>query len=252
MPDLRKRWDPGADGSNILKTKRGINIKLKKRSVLRKVNRNREVADVEAVDNQAQPVQPAQESADSERLGAFVLPGDPIGTTEEFRAGAQTYENAGSICATATGTVKINDKDRTISVIPSTSTPPVLKRGDVVIGQVTGLRESLVLVAIAGVKGVIDRAIPDVGPSVIHVSNIKNAYVKDISREFGLFDIVKARITDLKNMRLDTSEPELGVMKAFCSKCRTAMTGNGSKLVCPECKQVETRKTSTDYGTGII
>jgi exosome complex component CSL4 len=249
MPDLRKRGYPGADGSNILKTKRGIDIKLKKRSVLRKVDRNMEVDDVGLVDN---PAQPAQESADSERLGAFVLPGDLIGTTEEFRAGAQTYENAGSICATAAGTVKINNRDRTISVIPSTSTPPALKRDDVVIGQVTGLRESLVLVAIAGVRGVLDRAIPDVGPAVIHVSNIKKAYVKDISHEFGLFDIVKARITDLKNMRLDTSEPELGVMKAFCSSCRTAMTKNGSKLVCPACKQVETRKTSTDYGTGII
>ncbi|HIE31976.1 MAG TPA: RNA-binding protein [Methanosarcinales archaeon] len=246
MPDLRKRGHLGADGSNILKAKRGINIKLKKRSVLRKVDRNREFAEVEALDN------PAQENADYESLGAFVLPGDSIGATEEFRAGAQTYESAGSIYATATGTVKINNRDRTISVIPSTSTPPIIRKGDVVIGQVTGLRDSLVLVAIAGVRGITDREIPDMGPAVIHVSNIKKAYVKDISREFGLFDIVKARITDLTNMRLDTSENEMGVMKAFCSKCRAAMTKNSSKLVCPECKQVETRKTSTDYGTGII
>jgi exosome complex component CSL4 len=182
----------------------------------------------------------------------FVLPGDSIGATEEFRAGAQTYESAGNIYATVTGTVKTNNKDRTISVIPSTSTPPVLQRGDVVIGQVTGLRDSLVLVTIAGVSGVVDRAIPDVGSAVIHVSNIKKAYVKDISREFGLFDIVKARIGDLKNMRLDTAEPELGVMKALCSRCRTAMAKNGSKLVCPECNQVETRKMSTEYRTGAI
>ncbi len=220
---------------------------------MRKVNRNRDVNGVEAVDN---PEQPAQESAgsnsESENTGMFVLPGDSIGATEEFRAGAQTYESAGNIYATVAGTVKTDNRDRTISVIPGTSTPPVLKRGDVVIGQVTGLRDSLVLVAIAGVRGVTDRAIPDVGPAVIHVSNIKKAYVKDISREFGLFDIVKARITDLKNMRLDTSEPELGVMKALCSRCRTAMTQNDSRLMCPECRQVETRKTSTDYGSGII
>ena len=229
---------------------------------MRKVNRNRDVNGVEAVDNPeqpaqlAQPVQPAQESAgsnsESEKPGMFVLPGDSIGATEEFRAGAQTYESAGNIYATITGTVKTNIKDRTISVIPSTSTPPVLQRGDEVIGQVTGLRDSLVLVTIAGVSGVTDRAIPDVGSAVIHVSNIKKAYVKDISREFGLFDIVKARISDLMNMRLDTAEPELGVMKALCSRCRTAMTKNGSKLVCPECNQVETRKMSTEYRTGAI
>ncbi|MEA1908835.1 MAG: exosome complex RNA-binding protein Csl4 [Euryarchaeota archaeon] len=218
---------------------------------MRKVNRNRDVNGVEAVDN---PEQPAQESSnsESEKPGMFVLPGDSIGATEEFRAGAQTYESAGNIYATVAGTVKTNTKDRTISIIPSTSTPPVLQRGDVVIGQVTGLRDSLVLVTIAGVSGVVDRAIPDVGSAVIHVSNIKKAYVKDISREFGLFDIVKARIADLSNMRLDTSEPELGVMKALCSRCRTAMTKNDSKLVCPECNQVETRKTSTEYRTGAI
>ena len=226
---------------------------------MRKVNRNRDVSSVEAADNpeqstrSAQPVQPAQESAGSnsepENLGRFVLPGDPIGTTEEFRAGDQTYESAGNIYATVTGTVKTTTKDRTIAVIPSTSTPPVLHRGDVVIGQVTGLRDSLVLVTIAGLSGATDRAIPDVGSAVIHVSNIKKAYVKDISREFGLFDIVKARIGDLKNMRLDTAEPELGVMKALCSRCRTAMTKDGSKLICPECNQVETRKMSTEYRT---
>ncbi len=223
---------------------------------MRKVNRNRDVNGVEAVDDPAQPAQSAQENMgsnlESENTGMFVLPGDSIGATEEFRAGAQTYESAGNIYATVAGTVKTDNRDRTISVIPGTSTPPVLKRGDVVIGQVTGLRDSLVLVAIAGVRGVTDRAIPDVGPAVIHVSNIKKAYVKDISREFGLFDIVKARITDLRNMRLDTSEPELGVMKALCSRCRTAMTQNGSRLVCPECNQVETRKMSTDYRTGVI
>lgn len=229
---------------------------------MRKVNRNKDAGSVEAVDTQeqpvqsAQPVQPAQESAgsssESENTGMFVLPGDSIGATEEFRAGAQTYESAGNIYATVTGTVKTNTKDRTISIIPSTSTPPVLQRGDVVIGQVTGLRDSLVLVTIAGVSGVVDRAIPDVGSAVIHVSNIKKAYVKDISREFGLFDIVKARIGDLKNMRLDTAEPGLGVMKALCSRCRTAMTKDGSKLVCPECNQVETRKMSTEYRTRAI
>ncbi|MCK5108773.1 MAG: exosome complex RNA-binding protein Csl4 [Methanosarcinales archaeon] len=229
---------------------------------MRKVNRNKDVNGVKSVDNpeqpaqSAQPVQPAHESAglnsESENTGIFVLPGDSIGATEEFRAGDQTYESAGNIYATVTGTVKINTKDRTISIISSTSTPPVLQRGDVVIGQVTGLRDSLVLVTIAGVSGVVDRAIPNVGSAVIHVSNIKKAYVKDISREFGLFDIVKARISDLMNMRLDTAEPELGVMKALCSRCRTAMTKNGSKLVCPECNQVETRKMSTEYRTGAI
>jgi exosome complex component CSL4 len=151
--------------------------------------------------------------------GKFVLPGDFVGTTEEFRAGAQTYEKTGGVYAAIAGTAKVD--------------------GDVVIGQIVGLRDSLAMVTIAGAKGVVDREIPNVGSAVVHVSNVKRGYVKDIAHEFGIFDILKARVVDLKNMRLDTSEPDLGVMKALCSKC-------------PECGRIETRKLATGYGTGII
>jgi len=191
-------------------------------------------------------------STASESSGMFVLPGDFIGTTEEFRAGTQTYERAGGVYASTTGTVNIDTVHRSVSVVPCTNTPPSLRQGDVVVGQIVGLRDSLAMVAIAGAKGVVDREIPNIGPAIVHVSNVKRAYVKDISYEFGLFDILKAKIVDLKNMRLDTSEPEMGVMKALCSKCRTAMTLHNSKLKCPECGRIETRKLSTDYGTGII
>jgi len=181
-----------------------------------------------------------------------VLPGDFIGTTEEFRAGAGTYERMGGIYASITGTVKVNTANRFVSVAPSIDTPPLLRQGVVVVGQVTGLRDTLALVTIAGAKGTTDREISNISPAVIHVSNIKKAYVRNISYEFGIFDIVKARIADIKNMRLDTSEPEMGVMKALCSRCGTAMVLDNSKLKCPECGRVETRKISTDYGTGII
>ncbi len=184
--------------------------------------------------------------------GKFVLPGDFVGTTEEFRAGAQTYEKTGGVYAAIAGTAKVDTARRLVSVIPCTDTPPMLKRGDVVIGQIVGLRDSLAMVTIAGAKGVVDREIPNVGSAVVHVSNVKRGYVKDIAHEFGIFDILKARVVDLKNMRLDTSEPDLGVMKALCSKCRTAMVQHDSKLKCPECGRIETRKLATGYGTGII
>jgi len=182
----------------------------------------------------------------------FVVPGDFIGTTEEFRAGTQTYEKTGGVYAAIVGTVRVNAARRLVSVIPCTDTPPILKSGDVVIGQIVGLRDSLAMVTIAGAKGVVDREISNVGSAVVHVSNVKRAYVKDITHEFGIFDIVKAKIVDLNNMRLDTSDPEMGVMKALCSNCRTAMVRHDSKLKCPECGRIETRKLSTGYGTGII
>ena len=194
----------------------------------------------------------AADNNTSNSSDTFVLPGDFIGTTEEFRADAQTYEKTGGVYAAIAGTVRVNTVRRSVSVIPCTDTPPILQRGDVVIGQIVGLRDSLAMVTIAGAKGVVDREIPNVGSAVVHVSNVKRGYVKEIAHEFGIFDILKAKIVDLQNMRLDTSEPEMGVMKALCSNCRTPMVRHDSKLKCPECGRIETRKLATGYGTGII
>ena len=190
-----------------------------------------------------------------EEKGEVVLPGDLVGTCEEFTARDGTYEERGNIYAATTGIVKINSKNRSVSVIPVTNKPPVLKLGDIVIGRVNNMRESVALVEIAGIKGGnSDREIVGNLNAAIHVSNVKDAYVKDLSYEFSAFDIVKGKVVDMKNMRLSTVDKELGVMKAYCGKCSTVLEkDNGNdKLKCPKCEGTETRKLSSDYGTGII
>jgi exosome complex component CSL4 len=184
--------------------------------------------------------------------GKIVLPGELIGTSEEFVPKKGTFEDRGSIYAAATGYVKINNKERSIAVEPVTNTPPQLSVGDIVVGQVTDIKESVALVEIAGIKGRGERAIVSGTDAAIHVSNVKDAYVKDLSYEFAPFDIVKGRVLDLRNMRLSTVNKELGVMKAYCGNCRTVLKRENDKLKCPNCKRTETRKMSSDYGTGII
>ncbi len=182
----------------------------------------------------------------------IVLPGDIIGTAEEFIPKNGTYEDRGNIYAALTGIVKINNKERSVSVAPVTNTPPQMQVGDIVIGQVTDVKDSVVLLEIAGIKGKGERAIVNAEDAAIHVSNVKDAYVKDLSYEFAPFDIVKGRVIDLRNMRLTTVNKDLGVMKAFCGNCRTVLKRENDKLKCPKCKRIETRKLSSDYGTGII
>ncbi len=184
--------------------------------------------------------------------GKIVLPGDFIGTSEEFIPKDGAFEDKGNIYAAIAGIVKINNKERSVSVSPVTNIPPRLQVGDIVIGMITDLKESVALVEIAGIKGRGERAIVDAEEAAIHVSNVKDAYVKDLRFEFAPFDIVKARVLDLKNMRLTTVNKELGVMKAYCSNCRTVLKKDNGRLKCPECKRTETRKLSSDYGTGII
>jgi len=197
-----------------------------------------------------EPVEEAVEEQKEEIRN--VLPGDLIGTSEEFIPKSGTYLDGGNIYASASGIVKINNKERSISVEPVTNTPPHLVVGDIVIGQVTDVKDSVALVEIAGIKGKGEREIVNADQAAIHVSNVKDAYVKELYYEFAPFDIVKARVLDLRNMRLSTVNKELGVMKAYCGNCRTVLKIDNNKLKCPKCERTETRKLSSDYGTGII
>jgi exosome complex component CSL4 len=182
----------------------------------------------------------------------FVLPGDFVGTTEEFTPGPNTYLSGGEIYSTATGKVSVDRKARVVSVIPTTSIPPIIKEGDIVVGEVINVRESMVLVELAAIKGAGDRPMQKLGAAAIHVSNVKEAYVKDISREFALFDIVTARVINTQNMRLTTSDKSLGVMKAVCSNCKAVLVKENNNLKCPSCGRKESRKISPAYGTGIF
>lgn len=183
----------------------------------------------------------------------FVLPGDLIGTNEEFAAGSETFVRGGDIFSLVTGTVRVDNKRRIISVVPIITTPPVIKEGDIVVGEIFNVRDSMVLLRIGGIKGAGERAF-QAPVAAIHVSNVKNAYVKDISKEFGIFDIIKAKVINLENTRLSTSDDELGVMRSLCPVCRTPMVKDAGKdkLKCPSCGNIQSRKIASGFGTGII
>jgi len=185
-------------------------------------------------------------------IGDFVIPGDTIGTSEEFLPGKGTYEDKGNIFAITTGRIAYNKKDRSVSVTPVTNTPPTPKEGDIVIGRVTDIKGSVALVELSRIKGHLDREIAGNTQAAIHISNVKDSYVQDLAREFGFQDIVKAKVIDTKNMRLSTVDKNLGVLTSQCPRCRVNLVFDNGKLKCPKCEKKETRKLSSDYGKGII
>lgn len=187
-----------------------------------------------------------------ERENKLVLPGDFISTSEEFLAGEGTYDEDGSICAATVGTVNINAKEKMVAVNPKINAPPVSRLGDIVVGRVTDVKGSIALVDIARIKGHEDREIANPEKGAIHISNVKEAYVSDLSYEFGYGDIVKAKVIDVKSMRLTTVSEEFGVIKAICPQCKVGLTRKDNKLECPRCEGTYTRKISSDYGAGSI
>ncbi|HWR25677.1 MAG TPA: exosome complex RNA-binding protein Csl4 [Methanosarcina sp.] len=183
--------------------------------------------------------------------GDFVLPGELVGTSEEFKPGSGTSVSAGDIYSTATGNVFIDRKARVVSVKPNTLIPNILKVGDIVYGKITDVRESGAMVEIAGIEGKEDREVVNSRLGDLHVSNVKDSYVKYLADEFRPFDIIRAKVIDTERVRLTTSEPSLGVVKAYCSNCRGELILEGKKLKCPVCNMTETRKISSEYGKGI-
>ncbi|NYT02343.1 MAG: RNA-binding protein [Methanosarcinales archaeon] len=182
---------------------------------------------------------------------SIVLPGDVVGSTEEFVAGHDTYVAGGYIYASTTGQVEIDRERRSARVITKSNAPPRLQNGDIVVGEVIDMKESLVILSLAVKKGYESRPISD-EEATIHISNVKNSYVKDLRQMFGLRDIVKAKIIDERQLRLFTGDEELGVIKAYCSRCMSDLRLKEGKLECPTCHNSETRKLSRDYGLGVI
>lgn len=53
--------------------------------------------------------------------GCFVLPGDMVGSLEEFIPGDYTYAREGMIFANTAGLVRVDPKTRSASIIPKTN-----------------------------------------------------------------------------------------------------------------------------------
>jgi len=181
----------------------------------------------------------------------FVLPGDKVGSAEEFMPGHDTYVKGGYIYASTTGVVEINQEHRYASVVPKANAPAKLQKGDIVVGEVIDMKESLIILSLAFKKGYEHRPLSD-EEGTIHISNVKNSYVKDLRSMFGIRDIVKAKILDEKQLRLFTGEDDLGVIKAYCSRCLGTLVKKENTLQCSACGHTESRKVSTSYGTGVI
>ncbi|NJE07538.1 RNA-binding protein [Thermococcus sp. M39] len=187
---------------------------------------------------------------ESAKNGDFVIPGDYLGVIEEFLPGDGVIEENGELYATRAGKVKINQEKMEISVVPVTDTPPIPKVGQVVIAKVIEVKPQAVIVQLLKIEGREDyREIATSKLAGIHISQVKDGFVEDMSKEFKIGDIVRARVlTNEKSpIQLTTRAPDLGVVFALCSKCKTPLVRRGNQLVCPRCGNVETRKLSTLY-----
>jgi exosome complex component CSL4 len=178
----------------------------------------------------------------------FVMPGDQLSTSEELLPGDGTFEENGIIRAARIGTYVVDEKHRTAEVQPASSTPVILKRGDVVIARVTNAKPTMIIVEVVHVTGK-NRSVSSDTDATIHVKEIAQGFIKDASTEYKTEDYIRAKIIQVKpSVQLQTKDRNLGAIKALCSKCRHPLIKKSQGLECENCGNKEHRRIADDYG----
>jgi len=176
----------------------------------------------------------------------FVVPGDFMGTEEEYLPGSGTVAENEKIYAVVAGETK--DEERKLSITQKNGLS-AYGIGSVIIGRVENIVEPIALVSIQFGEGQGKRFGETGDYSVLHASMIRKGYVKNVRDEYKVGDIIRAKIVDLRNgeFRLSTDADELGAIKAFCGKCRKPMKYESGVVSCEECGNKDNRKIAKDY-----
>jgi exosome complex component CSL4 len=185
--------------------------------------------------------------APEQKSGHLVMPGERLGVIEEFIPDSGTYVKDGVIFSKIIGRSLVDLQNRRVSVYPVIEGAVYPKVGTVVIGQIGNAQSDNVLVKIFKVG---KKKLSGSFGGILHVSDVSDRYVDQMSDVCKPGDIVRAKVISEKNkvFHLSTNDKNLGIMYAFCSRDGTLLNQEGYDLKCPKCGNVERRKISPDYG----
>ncbi|MBI5636050.1 exosome complex RNA-binding protein Csl4 [Candidatus Micrarchaeota archaeon] len=177
----------------------------------------------------------------------MVLPGEFLSTDEESTGEQGTFEDKGSIYASVYGKSVVDVKKRSVSIDAAGKLRKLL-RGDVVIGKIHEIYDSAALVNFEPIEDSGERIASFDSSGFLKVSELADAYVQSMRDLIKVGDYIKAKVLDPSplGITLTIKERGLGVVKAYCSYCRTQLSQKGVNLTCPKCHSVERRKLSLE------
>lgn len=180
--------------------------------------------------------------------GDRVFPGDVLAASEELLPGEGVFDDGHNLRAARIGVFRLDPKTMTAGVEPATSVPSQLRIGDYVFARINMLKSSMAGAEVLTVEGS-NRMVTGDTNGTLHVSKIARRYVVDVSREYRLDDMVRAKIIDVKpSVQLATDDPRCGAILCLCLTCRTSLKRVGKALECPNCGRRDTRNVAPDYG----
>lgn len=186
----------------------------------------------------------------SERL---VRPGTPLAYSEELLPGDGTYDDGTQIRSAMYGVERVDPETMQVTVTSGRKTIATIDKGDVVIGRVSYIKpEALASVKILAVRGKEDRTILQQVEGTLHVSKIDARYIKDVTEEYRVGDVIRAKVIGTKGgPQLATDKPEYGVVAAYGEDGKPLVL-QGRKLKDLSTGQTHVRKVASDYGSGQV
>jgi len=182
----------------------------------------------------------------------FVLPGEHIGTVEEFSPSFGVYAKDDEVLSSNTGELDIDIKSHVARVTCATRIPKMQKENIVTLGIVANVFEQKALIDLIPFKSKSFYFVPQEIAAILHISKVKRGYVEKMSSQIRTGDIVRVKIIDTNkhSVNLTTDGKNLGVIKAYCTRCRHELKKKDFNLICDNCGNEESRKTAFDYGSG--
>ncbi len=180
----------------------------------------------------------------------LVLPGTFLGTAEEYVPGRNAYEDAdGSVRSETIGIAQLDEANHEVNVQTLSHEVKPIERGCIVKAVVTNVKDKVVMVEMfEAAKDGEPRKILN-SFATIPVFQVSNRFVERLSDLFKIGDILETRVAEVMAYGIDltTKDPELGVIKGYCTKCRGSLQLFGETLKCVACGNPETRKISSNY-----
>ncbi len=177
-----------------------------------------------------------------------VFPGDEVAVEEEYMASDGTFAVDGKVYAAQIGCLVLDD-DEYVARVVTPNPPNVLKDGDIVYAIIAGIRNTMATADVVATEGT-RRQVGGETYGTIHVSKISPDYTDDVSNEFRVGDLVRAKVISVSpSLQLLTKDPNLGVVRALCGNCKEEMKRTGkNRIRCEKCDYNMSRKLAEDYG----
>jgi len=180
--------------------------------------------------------------------GTFVVPGEKLGVVEEFDPGRGTVEVDGIVYSSQTGKAALDPKRHVVTVKPMTGSVVVPEEGSSIIGVVEKIQEKMAIINIIVVDG---KKMPLPFTGMLHISNSSPRFERVMGDVCKPNDIIRAKVIDTSQRipKLTTVGRDLGVTKAYCSRCGGELVLSGHILRCSVCRNVERRRLAEEFQT---